>query len=54
MQNKRLSLAELKAKANVVEKSEMLEKVQGGSWSDCHGVLGGVGKWWRGADSIKF
>lgn len=48
MQNKRLSLVELKAKANVTDKSEMLEKVQGGTWSDCHGWSGGLGKYFRG------
>ncbi|GEM_PF-5465260 len=52
---RRLSLAELKVKANAIEKGEILEKVQGGGWSDCHGATGGIGKWWRGdADSIKW
>ena len=39
MQN-RLSLADLKAKANATETNAVLEKVQGGSWSDCHGFWG--------------
>jgi hypothetical protein len=50
---KKLTLAELKAKAAKTDKKEALEKVQGGNFADCHGFLGPIGKWWRGeADSI--
>lgn len=55
MQNKKLSLAELKEKAKTIENEKVLEKVQGGGWNDCHGFLGGLGKFVRGEDdSIKF
>jgi hypothetical protein len=47
MQNK-LSLAELKAKANATEKSAVIEKVQGGGWKDCHGMSGGLRKYLTG------
>lgn len=43
---KRLSLAELKEKANTIEKSEALESVQGGNaLGDCHGWWGQAGKY---------
>ena len=35
--NKRLSLAELKEKANATSNVAALEKIKGGDWSDCHG-----------------
>ena len=44
MKNSRLSLAEFKTKAENVNTSEVLEKVQGGDLSDCHGFWGQVGK----------
>ncbi len=37
---KRLSLEAFKAKAENVNTSDVLEKVQGGDWSDCHGCDG--------------
>lgn len=55
MQNKKLSLAELKEKAKTIKNEKVLEKVQGGGWKDCHGFLGGLGKFVRDeADSIKW
>ena len=39
MNNKRLSLAEFKAKAENTNTNEILEKIQGGESSGCHG-------WW--------
>jgi|TARA_B110000259_G_scaffold126929_1_gene143553 hypothetical protein len=44
MNNQRLSLAEFKAKAENTNTNEILEKVQGGSMSSCHGYWGQVGK----------
>lgn len=43
-QVKKLTLAELKAKANSIEQNEALEKIQGGGFNDCHGRSGQVGK----------
>ena len=40
MSNKRLSLDAFKAKAENLNTNEVLEKVQGGDWSDCHGCSG--------------
>lgn len=45
MKNERLSLDAFKAKAENVNTNEVLEKVQGGGWSDCHGYWGKVGKY---------
>ncbi|WP_207555636.1 hypothetical protein [Tenacibaculum maritimum] len=36
MNNKRLSLADFKAKAENVNTNEVLEKIQGGEMDDCH------------------
>ncbi|MFH4968282.1 hypothetical protein V8G61_08770 [Gaetbulibacter sp. M240] len=36
----RLSLDAFKAKAENININEVLEKVQGGDWSDCHGCDG--------------
>ncbi|MDC9722983.1 MAG: hypothetical protein PSN34_09465 [Urechidicola sp.] len=44
MKNSKLSLADFKAKANQTETSEVLEKVQGGGLTDCHGESGRIGK----------
>lgn len=44
METKRLSLDAFKTKANNVETGKVLEKVQGGSWSDCHGYWGQMRK----------
>ena len=44
MNNNRLSLDAFKEKANQIETSEVLEKVQGGNLMDCHGFWGRVGK----------
>ncbi|WP_157766137.1 hypothetical protein [Aquimarina aggregata] len=44
MKNGRLSLDAFKAKADKIETNEILEKVQGGEWGDCHGYLGAVSK----------
>ncbi|WP_312746759.1 hypothetical protein [Sphingobacterium multivorum] len=43
-QTKKLTLAELKAKANFVDQNEVLEKIQGGDFNDCHGRSGQIGK----------
>ncbi|WP_207555635.1 hypothetical protein [Tenacibaculum maritimum] len=40
MNSKRLSLADFKAKAENVNTNEVLEKIQGGDYSECHGTLG--------------
>lgn len=40
----RLTLAELKSKAENTNKTVVLEGVKGGSLSDCHGFWGRVGK----------
>ncbi|WP_421803522.1 hypothetical protein [Flagellimonas sp.] len=44
MTNARLSLEAFKAKAENVSTKEVLEKVQGGSASECHGVSTQLGK----------
>jgi hypothetical protein len=44
MNNQRLSLADFKAKAENTNTNEILEKVQGGESSGCHGYWGQVGK----------
>ncbi len=49
MNNTKLSLADFKAKAEKVEKNELLEKVQGGAWDDCHGFWG---EWKKGYDKM--
>lgn len=36
MRNKRLSLADFKAKANRTSEKEILNKIQGGAWPECH------------------
>lgn len=41
---KRLSLDAFKEKANSIPNEEVMKNVQGGSWSDCHGFWGAVGK----------
>ena len=43
-QVKKLSLAELKEKANTIDKGEAMEKIQGGDWADCHGKAGQLEK----------
>ncbi len=40
MRKKRLSLEAFKAKVENVNTDKVLEKVQGGNWSDCHGCDG--------------
>ncbi|MEK6155029.1 hypothetical protein WIW50_17290 [Flavobacteriaceae bacterium 3-367] len=40
MQTTRLSLAEFKTKAEKIQASDVLEKVQGGGQGDCHGFWG--------------
>jgi|TARA_B110000037_G_C17127386_1_gene508849 hypothetical protein len=44
MKNTKLSLADFKAKAENVNTNEVLEKVQGGDWGDCHGFWGQAAK----------
>ncbi len=44
MENKKLSLDAIKAKATNVSTSEVLEKIQGGRWYDCHGCSGTMAK----------
>jgi hypothetical protein len=44
MNNSRLSLADFKAKAENTSTNEILEKVQGGQSSGCHGYWGQVVK----------
>ncbi|MFN5847010.1 MAG: hypothetical protein ACK5UE_09350 [Chitinophagales bacterium] len=44
LETKKLSFAELKEKANNTSQNEMMEKIQGGAFADCHGFWGGVGK----------
>ena len=44
MQNGRLSLDAFKAKADNVNTNEVLEKVQGGDWADCHNCDGAWAK----------
>ena len=55
MSNTRLSLEAFKAKAENVSASEVLEKVQGGNWSDCHNCNGTWAKikdyWWSAMDA---
>ena len=54
MQNGRLSFEAFKAKAENVNTNEVLEKVQGGDWSDCHGFWGAVGKAFTPSDEDPF
>jgi hypothetical protein len=44
MENSKLSLDAFKAKAETVDQTKLLETVQGGGWSDCHGFSGSLGK----------
>ena len=44
MKNSKLSLDAFKAKSEIVNQTELLESVQGGSLSDCHGISGSIGK----------
>jgi len=44
MNNSRLSLADFKAKAEITNTNDVLEKVQGGDMSDCHGFWGQLAK----------
>ncbi len=44
MENSKLSLDAFKAKAETVDQTKLLESVQGGGWSDCHGISGSLGK----------
>ena len=37
---KKLSFAELKEKATNTSQNEVMEKIQGGAWHDCHGFWG--------------
>ena len=50
MNNTKLSLDAFKAKAQNANMNEVLEKVQGGDWSDCHNCDGTGAKlasYWR-------
>ena len=44
MKNQRLNLADFKAKAENTNSNQVLEKIQGGAASDCHGYWGSVVK----------
>ncbi|WP_445710767.1 hypothetical protein [Flavobacterium sp.] len=56
----KLSLDALKERAENLQSEEVMNKIEGGGWSDCHGFWGGIGKAWRadkkenGPDSIGF
>jgi len=44
MENSKLSLDAFKEMASSTDEKLLLEQVQGGSFDDCHGFLGMVGK----------
>jgi hypothetical protein len=44
---KKLTFTELKEKAKSTNQNEVLEKIQGAGWFDCHGVSGYLGKAWK-------
>ena len=44
MKTEKLSFEAFKAKAENVSTNEVLEKIQGGDWYDCHGCNGTAAK----------
>lgn len=44
MKTEKLSLDAFKEMAENVQTEEVMEQIEGGSWSDCHGFWGGAGK----------
>lgn len=44
---KKLSIEELKAKAEKTNVAESIEAIKGGNLRNCHGILGRFGKEWR-------
>lgn len=46
----RMSFEAFKKKAEEIDQSSVMKKIKGGSWSDCHGFWGQVGKAVRGYD----
>ncbi|RYD56791.1 MAG: hypothetical protein EOP56_10380 [Sphingobacteriales bacterium] len=44
MKTERLSLSALKAKAEITDKNDAVEMIQGGAIGDCHGITGAHGK----------
>lgn len=60
MKTEKLSLDAFKAIADNVQNEEVMNSIEGGTWSDCHGFWGGIGKAWRafkgenGPDAVGF
>ena len=47
MKTEKLSLDAFKAMAENVQEQEVMSQIEGGSWSDCHGFWGYLGKAFR-------
>lgn len=47
MKKEKLSLDAFKAMADNVQSEEVMSNIEGGTWSDCHGFWGWLGKAWR-------
>ena len=47
MKTQQLSLEAFKAMAENVQEQEVMSQIEGGSWSDCHGFWGSLGKAFR-------
>lgn len=45
MESKKLSLDAFKEMANEVQSEEVLKQIEGGTWGDCHGYWGKLGKY---------
>jgi|GEM_PF-3967853 hypothetical protein len=47
MKTEKLSLDAFKQMAENVQTQDVMEQIEGGSWSDCHGFWGWMGKAFR-------
>lgn len=57
MKNSRMSLDAFKANAELANETIALDAIQGGTFSDCHGVsgkLGKAGRWVRDNTVIEY
>ena len=60
MKTGKLSLDAFKEMAKNTQEQEVMNQIEGGTWSDCHGFWGGIGKAWRankeenGPNSVGF
>ena len=47
MKTEKLSFDAFKQMAEGVQSQDVMEQIEGGSWSDCHGFWGSLGKAFR-------